>query len=256
MARSDDTTKGENKRGENNRGELAATGAATPAKSSSEADIARFLADVRAVAPLRAGEGRGRLAFALDATASRQPAWSLACEIQADMFAAAAAHGGLEMQIVYYRGKDECRASPFVADAPTLRRLMGRIACEGGLTQIHRVLAHLGREAERSGLKAAVFVGDALEEDGEALLAAAGQLALRGVRLFMFQEGENREVERTFRALAQITGGAYCRFDARSGDELRALLSAVAAYAAGGRPALEARGDTGARALLLALGGR
>lgn len=250
MGRSDDETKGK----------LAARGAAAPAKSSSETDIARFLADVRAVAPLRAGEGRGRLAFALDATASRQPTWSLACEIQADMFAAAAAHGGLEMQIVYYRGRNECRASPFVSDATTLRRLMSRIACEGGLTQIHRVLAHLEREAERSGLKAAVFVGDALEEEAEALLAAAGQLALRGVRLFMFQEGAdagaNPAVERTFRALARITGGAYCRFDVQAGAELRALLSAVAAYAAGGRPALEARGDTGARQLLLALGGR
>lgn len=246
MARSDDKTKGE----------LAGAGGTAPAAPSSDTDIARFLAAVRAAAPLRAGEGRGRLAFALDATASRQPTWSLACEIQADMFAAAAAHGGLQMQIVYYRGRDECRASPFVADASTLRRLMGRIACEGGLTQIHRVLAHLAREAERSGLRAAVFVGDALEEDVEALHVAAGQLALRGVRLFMFQEGENPGVERAFRALAQVTGGAYCRFDVRAGDELRALLSAVAAYAAGGRPALEARGDAGARRLLLALGGR
>ncbi len=247
MARSEDQIKGDL---------ASASGTTPPARPSSDADIASFLQAARTVAPPRAGEGRGRLAFALDATASRQPTWSLACEIQADMFAAAAAHGGLEMQIVYYRGMGECRASPFVGDAQTLRRLMGRISCEGGLTQIHRVLGHLEREAERSGLRAAVFVGDALEEDVDALHAAAGQLALRGVRLFMFQEGANPEVERTFRALARITGGAYCRFDARSAGELRALLAAVAAYAAGGRPALEARRDAGARQLLLALGGR
>lgn len=247
MARSDDKTKSELE---------ARRGAAPPAAASSDAEIARFLGDVRAMAPAREGEGRGRLAFALDATASRQPTWSLACEIQADMFAAAAAHGGLQMQIVYYRGMGECRASPFVGDAATLRRLMGGISCEGGLTQIHRVLSHLSREAERSGLKAAVFVGDALEEDVDALHAAAGQLALRGVRLFMFQEGADPEVERTFRALAKITGGAYCRFDIRAAGELRALLSAVAAYVAGGRPALEARRDAGARQLLLAMGGR
>ncbi|MFG1478212.1 VWA domain-containing protein [Xanthobacter sp. V4C-4] len=246
MARSEDKTKHD---------VSAATGVNAPAAPSAAGDIARFLGEVRAMAPARAGVGRGRLAFALDATASREPTWALACEIQADMFAAAAAHGGLDMQIVYYRGMDECRASPFVGDGATLRRLMGRIACEGGLTQIHRVLGHLEREAERCGLKAAVFVGDALEEDADALHAAAGQLALRGVRLFMFQEGDDRRVERTFRALAKLTGGAYCRFDARAGHHLRALLSAVAAYAAGGRPALEARGDAGARQLLLALGG-
>lgn len=236
-------------------GDLAARGDSAPAPRSSDADIARFLGDVKSRAPLRAAGGEGRLAFALDATASRQPTWSLACEIQADMFAAAATHGGLKMQIIYYRGQGECRASPFVGDADTLRRLMGRIRCEGGLTQIHRVLAHLEKEAERSGLKAAVFVGDALEEDAEALHAAAGQLALRGVRLFVFQEGDDPRVERVFRALAQVTGGAYCRFDARAGHELRSLLSAVAAYAAGGRLALEARSDAGARRLLAALPG-
>lgn len=221
---------------------------------STESEVERFLAAARAVPPARPADGQGRLAFALDATGSRQPTWTLACDIQADMFAAAAAHGGLDMQIVYYRGQGECRASPFVRDAATLGALMRRIACEPGLTQIHRVLGHLEKEAERSGLKAAVFVGDALEEDVAALDAAAGQLALRGVRLFMFQEGNDGRVEEVFRRLARVTGGAWCRFDARSAGELRQLLSAVAAYAAGGRTALAARKDAGAMRLLGALG--
>lgn len=225
------------------------------APASSPRDVADFLRAAGDVAPSR-GEGRGRLAFALDATASRQPTWALACDIQADMFAAAAAHGGLRMQIVYYRGHDECRASPFMDDAAALRALMGRISCEGGLTQIRRMLEHLAREAERSGLKAAVFVGDALEEDVEAITAAAGQLALRGVKLFMFQEGPDPRVERAFRAVAAITGGAYCRFDATAGAELRALLAAVAAYAAGGQAALTARADAGTRRLLAAMGAK
>ena len=226
-----------------------------PADPSSPAEVDRFLKTLAATPAARPADGRGRLAFALDATASRQPTWDLAQEIQADMFAAAAGLGGLEMQIVYYRGRSECRASPFVTDAATLKRLMGRISCEGGLTQIHRVLTHLVGEAERSGLKAAVFVGDALEEDPDALHALAGQLALRGVRLFLFQEGHDGAVEATFRALAKLTGGAYCRFDPAAAAQLRALLSAVAAYAAGGRKALAARRDEGALRLLAALGG-
>lgn len=225
------------------------------AAPSSAADVAAFVKAARAAAPPR-GEGRGRLAFALDATASRQPTWALACDIQADMLAAAAAHGGLKMQIVYYRGHDECRASPFMDEAAALRRMMAKISCEGGLTQIGRVLEHLSREAERSGLRAAVFVGDALEEPPEALHAAAGQLALRGVRLFMFQEGHDPRVEKVFRAIAAVTGGAFCRFDARAGAELRALLSAVAAYAAGGPAALAARADMGAQKLIAAMGGQ
>jgi hypothetical protein len=40
--------------------------------------------------------------FALDATASRQPTWDTACELQVDMFREAATTGGLDMQLVYY----------------------------------------------------------------------------------------------------------------------------------------------------------
>lgn len=234
--------------------QLKTGGEGAPAPASSAGDIAAFLSAAKAVGGTMAADGKGRLAFALDATASRQPTWALACDIQADMLAAASAHGGLKLQIVYYRGHDECRASPFLDDEAALRRLMGRIGCEGGLTQIRRVLEHLAKEADRSGLKAAVFVGDAMEEEPEALYAAAGQLALRGVRLFMFQEGDDPRVEKVFRAVARVTKGAFCRFDVRAGHELRALLSAVAAYAAGGRTALAARQDAGAVRLLTALG--
>lgn len=236
------------------RGKLpeAASGRAVPV--SEAAEVEAFLAAARGLPPVRPSDGRGRLAFALDATGSRQPTWALACDIQADMFAAAAAHGGLDIQIVYYRGQDECRASPFVRDAATLGGMMRRISCVGGLTQINRILLHLGKEAERSGLKAAVFVGDAVEEDPAALKETAGQLALRGVKLFMFQEGHDVRVEDVFRGLAQVTGGAWCRFDPSAPAELRQLLAAVAAYAAGGQSALTDRRDAGARRLIAAMG--
>lgn len=224
-----------------------------PVAVSGADEVARFLAEARAMPPARPADGRGRLAFGLDATGSRQPTWSLACDIQADMFTAAAAHGGLDIQIVYYRGSDECRASPFVRDAATLGGMMRKISCVGGLTQIRRMLDHFAREADRTGLKAAIFVGDAVEENTALLTEAAGQLALRGVRLFMFQEGHDRHVEDVFRGLAGVTGGAWCRFDARAPEELRQLLSAVAAYAAGGRAALTARRDRGAQLLLSAM---
>ena len=57
------------------------------------------------------GGGRGRLIFALDATASREPTWDRACRIQGEMFEATAALGGLEIQLVFYRGFSECKAS-------------------------------------------------------------------------------------------------------------------------------------------------
>ncbi|MBA4788219.1 MAG: VWA domain-containing protein [Rhizobiales bacterium] len=223
-------------------------------QASSREEVDAFLkAATRSVAA-PGGEGRGRLAFAMDATISRQATWALAREIQADMFAAALGLGGLEVQLVYYRGASECRASGWVTESAALARLMGRISCEGGMTQIGRVLSHLAREGERARLRAAVFVGDAMEEDAGALYEAAGRLGVLGLKLFVFQEGRDPQVERVFREMARLTGGAWCRFSPGAGDELKALLRAVAAYAAGGRPALLASREGGAVRLLSAMG--
>ena len=42
--------------------------------------------------------------FAMDATASREPTWDQACDLQAEMFPATDGLGGLEVQLVFYRG--------------------------------------------------------------------------------------------------------------------------------------------------------
>jgi hypothetical protein len=62
--------------------------------ASRKAEIDAFLNQARALGP-RSDGGRGRLVFALDATMSRQPAWDMACKLQAEMFEEAAAAGGL-----------------------------------------------------------------------------------------------------------------------------------------------------------------
>jgi hypothetical protein len=218
------------------------------AEASSAAEIAAFLRRARTTAP---GE-QGRLMFALDATMSRQPTWDRACELQAEMFAEAAALGGLAVQLVYYRGVGECRSSRWVADGKTLASLMGRIDCRGGHTQIVRVLQHARKEALRSRVRALVFVGDAMEEKLDDLCAAAGELALAGCPVLAFQEGRDRVAEKAFREMARITGGAWCRFDLSAAAELRELLRAAAAYAAGGRAALEdLAGRSGSAAPLL-----
>src|SRR4029450_3766751 len=81
---------------------------------------------------------RGRLIFALDATASREQTWDTACKLQADMFREAASAGGLDLQLVYYRGLDECRASRWVSDPARLGKIMSTIMCRSGETQIGR----------------------------------------------------------------------------------------------------------------------
>ena len=176
--------------------------------------------------------------FALDATMSRQPTWDMACALQADMFREAAAIGSLDIRLVYYRGLNECRATGWISDSAQLAKLMSKIDCQGGNTQIGKVLSEARREAVASGVRAVVFVGDAMEEAVDDLCAKAGELGLLKVPVFMFQEGHDAVAEQAFREIARLTGGAWCRFDPGAAAQLRELLRAAAAYAAGGREAL------------------
>ena len=221
--------------------------------ATSRAEIDAFLGRVDALAPAAKGNQRGRLIFALDATMSRQPTWDSACRLQADMFREAASVGGLDIQLVYYRGLAECRASPWIAEPEKFGALMSRIDCRGGHTQIGKVLAHARRENDRAKVGTLVFVGDAMEELLDDWCARAGELGLRNVPALMFQEGYDTVCEQAFREIARLTRGAYCRFAPGAAHELAELLRAAAAYAAGGRKALadlQARRNAGAVKLL------
>ncbi|MCL4765872.1 MAG: VWA domain-containing protein [Hyphomicrobiaceae bacterium] len=209
-----------------------------PAGRSSASEVAAFVARMKSLAP-QAAAGRGRLVFAMDATMSRQPTWDMALGLQADMFKAVKEVGGLDVQLVFFRGAGECRSSKWVSDPDALARLMTTVACRGGYTQIRKVLSHARQEGERKRVNALVYVGDCMEEDVDDLCGRAGELALLGVPVFLFQEGPDAKAERAFREIARLTRGAYCRFDHGSAQQLRDLLSAVAVYAAGGRAALE-----------------
>jgi hypothetical protein len=221
--------------------------------TSSRAEIDAFLQTVRDLTPTTAAGRRGRLIFALDATMSRQPTWDQACSLQADMFREAGAIGGLDVQLVYYRGTGECRASSWVSDARRLAGLMEKIDCRGGNTQIAKVLAHARRETAKARVQALVFVGDAMEESVDDLSVIAGELGMLGIPVFLFQEGADAVAERAFREIARLSHGAHCRFTPGAAHELGELLRAAAAYAAGGIKALNAlsqRHDAGAVRLL------
>jgi len=211
---------------------------------SSRDEVNAFLAKVAATPARVQGAQQGRLMFALDATASREPSWDQACQIQAEMFDASASLGGLDVQLCYFRGFREFHVLPWVADARQLARHMTGVRCAGGRTQIGRTLEHALSETRKVPVNAMVFIGDCMEEDVDALCASAGELGLLGVPVFMFHEGRDRAAGHCFREISRLTRGAYCRFDAGSAEHLRQLLAAVAVYAAGGRKALA---DLGSR---------
>ena len=219
-----------------------------PARRSSPQEIERFLQRSKNISSFVARQPR--LVFAIDATASRQPTWDNACQVQQEMFLATREIASLAVQLVYYRGFQQLCASPWLTDSEQLSRLMSSVSCEGGRTQIGRLLRHGLVEHRQLPVRALVFIGDAMEENPDSLGDLAGQCGLHGLPLFLFQEGRQAVVERTFRSMAKLSGGAFARFDNRSAGTLAALLGAVARYAAGGRAALENSGEASARQLL------
>jgi hypothetical protein len=210
---------------------------------SHSAEVDAFLRDLQRAPAVRPAGGRGRLVFALDATASRQPSWDRACRIQGEMFEATAALGGLDVKLVYYRGFTECKASRWMTTAADLHRVMRAVSCIGGETQIERVLAHAVAENQKQRVNALVFVGDAMEENVDRLCQLAGELGLKGVPIFLFHEGGDPVAAAAFQQMAKLSRGAYLRFDLASADRLKDLLGAVAVYAAGGYRALSAYGE-------------
>lgn len=210
-----------------------------PDKTNKSNDIDAFLSKV-AAAPRDApsSSARGKLMFAMDATASRQPSWDRAAHIQAEMFQETANLGGLDIQLAFFRGFGEFQVSKWTDNAPALQRLMTSVICLAGETQIKKVLQHAVNEAKADRLNALVFVGDCLEEDIDTVGRVAGELGLLGVPAFMFHEGGDSMGRYAFEQIAKLTGGACVSFDGQSAETLKKLIGAVAVYAAGGRRAL------------------
>jgi hypothetical protein len=203
-------------------------------------DVAEYIHKLSAGLPATAATtGRGRLIFALDATGSREPTWDRASQLTHEMFDATTSLGGLDLQLVYYRGYDECRASRWVPSAAALHQLMRQVRCEAGTTQIERVLLHTVRAASERKVNGLVFIGDATEELLDPLCQKAGELGRLGVPIFAFQEGVDPSAATAFRQIADLSHGAYFSFDLASAHRLRELLGAVVAYATAGRAALE-----------------
>jgi hypothetical protein len=204
--------------------------------------IAAFIDKLKSAQPANGSSGRGRLIFALDATASRAPTWDGACRIQGEMFEATAALGGLDLQLVYYRGFNECKASRWLSTAADLHRVMRSVSCVGGHTQIGRVLTHAITETRRHKVNALVFVGDAIEEKPDDLCCHAGELGASGVPIFLFHEGFDPNAEGAFKQMASLSRGAYLAFDLAGISRLKELLGAIAVYATGNHAALAAYG--------------
>jgi hypothetical protein len=204
---------------------------------SDKRSIDQFINEVRKLP--RQNSGQGRLVFSLDATASREATWDEACHLQSELFVATRDLGGLAIQLCYYRGFGEFKATKFVTETGQLLNLMNGVSCLGGRTQISRVLAHAVKETRENPVKAVVFIGDCCEEPVDELCHTAGELGMLRTPVFMFHEGGDAHARAVFQQVSKLSGGAYAPFDRNSPQVLKDLMAAVAVYASGGTRALQ-----------------
>ncbi|WP_027857301.1 hypothetical protein [Marinobacterium jannaschii] len=210
-----------------------------PVTTSSRQDIDAFIDQLQRAPAVVTTEDAGRLVFALDATASRQPTWDHACHLQSEMFRAAADIGGLQVQLCYFRGFGDFYHSDWLSNTNTLLKQMNGVQCMAGHTQIERLLNHALFETRLRKVQAIIYIGDCVEESVDKICQQAGELGLLGTPVFVFQEGNELVAKRCFKQIARLSGGAYSSFGSHSAKILHDLLAAVAIYAAGGRKALE-----------------
>lgn len=244
----------------------ASGGALVPtAKSNFLAKVRAAKAAPLAVVPKRdradliaaavASARRPRLVLAVDATASREPAWEAAKCVMDELFAALP--GQIDVALAVHGGSVMHTFTGFVTDPSTLQDRAASVRCRSGET---RLLAILDRVREEDNVKVVVYVGDVFEESLDAGLAAADAMRLRGTKLIILHDtatGGHHSAD-IFGQLAGRTGGCVLPFDGDCIDRLRELLEAVAILAVGGVRLLEAKAKAlpAARLLLAHLGGQ
>ena len=193
---------------------------------------------------------RPRLVFAVDATASREPAWAAARQVTDALVKALP--GALDVALAVHGGSRVHTFTAFTSDANTLRDRAAGVACQAGVT---RLLPILSASLKQPGVRVVVYIGDVFEESVIQGRRLADAMGAQGIKLIVLHDTADPMARRdadVFWDLANRTGGCVLPFDASASGRLRDLLSAVAVYAVGGEKLLrEKRHDLpGAVALL------
>lgn len=197
---------------------------------------------------------RPRLIFAVDATASREPAWAAARQVTDALVKALP--GELDVALAIHGGGRVHTFTNFTNNPATLRDQAAGIVCQAGYTKLLPILA---TSLQQPMVRVVIYIGDVFEESASEGRRLADSLKAQNTKLIVLHDtaepGARRDAE-VFWDLAKRTGGCVIPFDANAPHKLRDLLSAVAVYAVGGEKRLRAESKNlpGAVALLEHLG--
>jgi hypothetical protein len=182
---------------------------------------------------------RPRLIFAVDATASREPAWAAARQVTDALVKALP--NKLDVALAVHGGSHVHTFTAFTSDASTLRDRAAGVACIPGTT---RLLPILSASLKRQAVRVVIYIGDVFEESILQGRRIADDMGRQGTKLIVLHDTSDPSARRdaeVFWDLAKRTGGCVLPFDASSTGKLRDVLSAVAVYAVGGEKLLRER---------------
>lgn len=240
---------------------LVTEDAPTPAPSRAAGVLARLGRMVAEVMSGRVAEavdpeppGRPRLIFAVDATASREPAWRAARGVTDSLVKALP--GALDVALAVHGGGRVHTFTPYTTAANTLRDRAAGVMCKAGFTRLLPIMASAVKDP---GVKVVIYIGDVFEESLARGRRLADSMGARGTRLIVLHDTADpaaRGHAEIFWDLAKRTGGCVLPFEAGASRKLHDLVSAVAVYAVGGERLLQERRHAlpGAVALLEQLG--
>jgi hypothetical protein len=180
-----------------------------------------------------------RLLIGFDATASREQTWKQATRLTDTLIATLP--GELAVSLAVHGGGRLHTVTRYTTDAGRLRDKAAGIRCQGGYTKLLDLLSH----AAALQANCVLYIGDSCEESGGRARKVADQLAKRGVRVIILQEGEDSYARDVFAEIAERTGGALLPFDISSFDRIgKELMELVAVLAVQGVEAVEAKAAT------------
>jgi hypothetical protein len=198
-----------------------------------------------------------RMILALAHEADDEFIWNRIKTLESQIFA-----GPVSVKLAFFgretasQTRRPCITTNWVTDAADWADLVdrGRAGCICGcFIQTGDILEQALRETQQAPVQAVVIVSDSFHGNLDAAVATAKQLRAAGTRVFLFQQGRSGATEHAFRILAEVTGGAYHRFNPhveRVAERLPEMLEVVSHFATGGMQALEARGGESAALLL------
>jgi hypothetical protein len=175
----------------------------------------------------------GFLKIGMDATMSRQPMWAETIPMMGEVVGIFA-ELKLMLGVAFFRGLNELKSLAWSDNAASIQKAMSAVQCEGGNTQIGRLLDLAIADAtklraEGKNMAGLIYFGDAMEENAGGLYARARQLKDLGVRVDIFQEGNDARTSEAFAEIARITGGKHQPFTLANVRALREDLIATVA---------------------------